>query len=209
MTLLPRRPPAALVDPLVRVLASLGVTPAMLTTAGFVGNVAAAVAIAFGNLFLGGVFVLLFSALDMLDGALARATRKASRFGALYDSTLDRLSEAVVLAGIAWYYLDLGHREEPMLAIVALGGSLMVSYVRARSEGLGQPITDGLFTRSERVVITGVALLFGLVRPALWLLAVLTVFTTFQRLWIASRLLLAADAREGEQSGVALQDEEA
>jgi CDP-diacylglycerol---glycerol-3-phosphate 3-phosphatidyltransferase len=206
VTLLPRRPPAVLVDPLVRVLASIGVTPAMLTTAGFLGNVAAAVAIAFGNLFLGGVFVLLFSALDMLDGALARATGKASRFGALYDSTLDRLSEAVVLAGIAWYYLDLGHREEPMLAIVALAGSLMVSYVRARSEGLGQPITDGLFTRSERVVITGVALLFGLVRPALWLLAVLTVLTAFQRLWIASRLLIAADAREVEQVGT--RDEE-
>ncbi len=200
MTLLPRRPPAALISPFVRVLTAAGVTPTMLTTVGFLGNVAAAVVIAFGYLFVGGVLVLVFSALDMLDGAVARATGSASRFGALYDSTLDRLSEAAVLAGIAWYYLDLGHREEPMLAIVAIVGSLMVSYVRARSEGLGQPITDGLFTRSERVVITGVALMLGWVRIALWLLAILTVFTTFQRVWIAGRLLIRADAESGDST---------
>ncbi len=192
--LLPRRAPAAVLDPIVRVLARTGITPTMLTTVGFLGNVAAAVCVAQGALTLGGVLVLLFSALDMLDGALARATGTASRFGALYDSTLDRVSEAVVLFGLCWYAIDLGHREEALLAFVAVVGSLMVSYVRARSEGLGLALKDGLFTRSERVVLTGVALIFGLVRPALWILAVLTVFTAAQRTWIAARALIEEDA---------------
>ena len=197
-SILPRRAPAAVLDPIVRGLAAVGVTPFMLTTLGFLGNVLAAYLIVEGWLLAGGVAVLFFSALDLLDGALARSTGTASRFGALYDSTLDRLSEAAVLFGILWYQLDLGNREEALLAFLAVVGSLMVSYVRARSEGLGMPIKDGLFTRSERVVLTGVLLLFGWVRVALWLLAVLTLFTAAQRTWIASRLLIEAD--RGAQS---------
>ncbi len=191
--LLPQRAPARLIDPVVQALASIGITPFMLTTAGFLGNVAAAGFIAAGELRIAGVLVLVFSALDMLDGALARATGTASRFGALYDSVLDRLSEAVVLLGIAWYAIDRGDREQTLLVFVALVGSLMVSYVRARSEGLGQPIRDGLFTRAERVILVAVALIIGLLRPALWILAVLTMLTAFQRLWMASRLLIEAD----------------
>lgn len=194
MTLLPRRAPAAVLDPIVRGLAAARITPTMLTTAGFLGNVLAAWLAAEGNLRLAGVAVLSFSALDMLDGALARATGRASRFGALYDSTLDRLSEAAVLGGLLWYALQSGSDEQTMLAFVATVGSLMVSYVRARSEGLGLALRDGLFTRSERVVLVGVALIFGLSRAALWALAVLTVLTAFQRLWIASRALIAEDA---------------
>jgi CDP-diacylglycerol---glycerol-3-phosphate 3-phosphatidyltransferase len=196
-SILPRRAPAAILGPIVRALAAIGVTPTMLTTLGFLGNVLAAAFIVQGWLFAAGVAVLLFSALDMLDGALAREMGTASRFGALYDSTLDRLSEAAVLFGIFWYQMDLGNREESLLAFLAIVGSLMVSYVRARSEGLGMPLTDGLFTRTERVVLTGVALLFGWLRVALWLLAVLTLLTAAQRTWIASRLLIEAD-REGK-----------
>jgi CDP-diacylglycerol--glycerol-3-phosphate 3-phosphatidyltransferase len=196
-TLLPRRAPAVLVDPVVRGLAAAGVSPAALTTLGLLGNVVAAVFVARGELLIGGVLVLVASALDLLDGALARATGRASRFGALFDSTLDRVSEAAVLFGILWYALDRGDREQALLAFVAVVGSLMVSYVRARSEGLGLPLRDGLFTRSERVVLTGVALILGLLRPALWILAVLTVLTAAQRLWIASRTLIAEDAAKG------------
>ncbi|MGE3960908.1 MAG: CDP-alcohol phosphatidyltransferase family protein [Dehalococcoidia bacterium] len=195
-SILPRRAPAAVLDPIVGVLASVGVTPTMLTTLGFLGNVLAAYFVVEGWLLAGGIAVLLFSALDMLDGALARSTGTASRFGALYDSTLDRLSEAAVLFGILWYQLDLGNREEALLAFLAVVGSLMVSYVRARSEGLGMPLKDGLFTRSERVVLTGVFLLFGWLRLALWILAVLTLFTAAQRTWIAGRLLIDADRNE-------------
>jgi CDP-diacylglycerol--glycerol-3-phosphate 3-phosphatidyltransferase len=192
-SLLPRRAPAAILDPIVRALAAAGISPFMLTTVGFLGNVAAAVLVVQGQLLAAGICVLFFSGLDLLDGALARSTGTASRFGALYDSTLDRLSEAAVLFGVFWYQIDLGHREEALLAFLAVVGSLMVSYVRARSEGLGMPLKDGLFTRSERVVLTGVALLFGVLRPALWILAVLTLLTAAQRTWIASRALIEAD----------------
>lgn len=192
-SILPRRAPTAVLHPIVGALAAAGVTPFMLTTVGFLGNVLAAYFVIEGWLLAAGAAVLFFSALDMLDGALARMTGTASRFGALYDSTLDRLSEAAVLFGIFWYSLDLGHREEALLAFLALIGSIMVSYVRARSEGLGMPIKDGLFTRSERVVLTGVLLLFGWVRVLLWILAILTLFTAAQRTWIASRLLIEAD----------------
>lgn len=194
MTLLPRRAPAAVLDPIVRGLAAARVTPTMLTTAGFLGNILAAWLAAQGDLRLAGVAVLFFGALDMLDGALARATGRASRFGALYDSTLDRLSEAAVLGGLLWHALQSGSDEQAMLAFVATVGSLMVSYVRARSEGLGLALRDGLFTRSERVVLVGIALIFGFTRAALWALAILTVFTALQRLWIASRALIAEDA---------------
>ncbi len=195
-SILPRRAPAAVLDPIVGALASAGVTPTMLTTTGFLGNVLAAYFVVQGWLIAAGAAVLFFSALDLLDGALARSTGTASRFGALYDSTLDRLSEAAVLFGVLWYELDLGNQEEALLAFLAVVGSLMVSYVRARSEGLGMPLKDGLFTRSERVVLTGVFLLFGWLRLALWILAVLTLFTAAQRTWIASRLLIEAD-RDG------------
>lgn len=193
MILLPRRAPAAVLNPIVRGLAAARVTPTMLTTAGFLGNVLAAWLAAQGNLRTAGAAVLIFSALDMLDGALARATGRASRFGALYDSTLDRLSEAAVLGGLLWYALQSGSDEQAMLAFVATVGSLMVSYVRARAEGLGYALRDGLFTRSERVVLVGVALILGFMRVALWALAILTVLTALQRLWIGARELIAED----------------
>lgn len=191
--LLPARPPRAAIDPIVRALTALRVTPTMLTTAGLAGNVVAALLVARGTLLAAGVVVLLASALDMLDGALARATGRASRFGALYDSTLDRLSEAAVLFGIAWYATARGNRELALLAFAAVVGSLLVSYVRARAEGLGLALRDGLFTRAERVLLTGVMLITGWLRLGLWVLAVLALLTALQRLWIAGRALHAED----------------
>ena len=109
--LLPQRAPARVLDPIVRGLARAGVTPNALTVAGFVGNAIAAALVVQGWLVAAGVVVLLASALDMLDGALARATGRVTPFGGVFDSVLDRLSEAVVLFGICWYQLDLGNRE--------------------------------------------------------------------------------------------------
>jgi phosphatidylglycerophosphate synthase len=203
MKLLPTRAPAVVLDPIVRALVAVGITPNMLTVVGFLGNVAAAYLVATGELVTGGVLVLVFSAMDMLDGAVARATGKASPSGAMFDSVLDRLSEAAVLGGILIYQLDMENHEEAVLAFWAVVGSLMVSYVRARAEGLGiMTMRSGLFTRPERVVVTGVALLFGWLRPALWLLAVVTLLTMAQRLWTSRGLLLelereAANASEG------------
>ena len=198
MTLLQGRAPAPVIAAVVRVLVALRITPTMLTTAGLLGNVLAGYLVAHGAFVAGGVLVLVASGLDMFDGAVARATGKASRFGALYDSVLDRLSEAAVLFGLAWHFVAIGRAEEAALAFAAVIGSLLVSYVRARAEGLGLALKDGLFTRSERVVLTGVMLITGWVRGGLWVLAALSLLTALQRLWIASRALLAEDARSGD-----------
>lgn len=188
-SLLPARPPRATIEPIVRALRIVGISPAAISWAGLVGNIGAAWLIADGQLLLGGVAMLLASALDMLDGALARALGSASPAGALLDSTLDRISEGVVLFGVLSYELDHQHHAGALLAFVALGGSMLVSYVRARAEALQITMTSGLFRRQERVVLLGIALLTGLLQPALWVLAVLTVLTGLQRLWLGLRAL--------------------
>jgi CDP-diacylglycerol--glycerol-3-phosphate 3-phosphatidyltransferase len=193
--LLPSRAPAAVLDPIVRGLAAAGVTPNMISVAGLVGNGVAGLLVARGDLAAGGIVMLLASGLDMLDGALARMTGKASPIGALLDSTFDRISEAAVLFGVLLYALDRGQDEQAALTFVAIVGSLLVSYVRARAEGLGVSMKDGLFTRPERVVLLGVALLFGWLRVALWLLAALTMLTAFQRLYLGARALARGDGQ--------------
>jgi CDP-diacylglycerol--glycerol-3-phosphate 3-phosphatidyltransferase len=179
--LMPHRAPERLVGPVVRALAALGVTPDMITFVSIAGNVAAAVLAANGQLVAAGIVMLVFSAMDFLDGALARATGKASSYGAMLDSVFDRTSEAAVLFGILIYELDQGHSEESALVFGAVFGSLMVSYVRARAEGLGIELREGLFTRPERVVLLAAALITGWVRLGLWILAVLTLLTAAQR----------------------------
>lgn len=191
--LLAGRAPALLLDPVVRVLAWAGVSPAMVTTAGLIGSLVAAVLIARGELVAGGIVVLLAAGLDMFDGALARATGRVTRFGAVLDATFDRISEAAVLFGMLVYELNLGNREESLLIFAALTGSLLVSYVRAKVEAMGGTMSDGLFTRTERVVLTGVALITGWLRAGLWVLAVLTLLTAAQRLLAAPRALRDAD----------------
>ena len=195
LRLLPTRAPAAALSPVVRALAALGVTPMMLSLVGLAGNIAAGVLVARGALEVGGVVMLLASALDMLDGALARATGTGSRFGALIDSTFDRLSEAVVLFGAMLYALDRDNEEQAALAFAAAVGSFMVSYVRARVEGLGGSMKDGLFTRPERVVLLAAALILGWLRPALWILALATLATALQRLLIGRRVLAEPPSR--------------
>ncbi|MSQ42383.1 MAG: CDP-alcohol phosphatidyltransferase family protein [Dehalococcoidia bacterium] len=187
MRLLSGRRPAWLIEPVVSLLAALRVTPAQLTVVGLLGNVGAAVLVGRGSLLAGGLLVLAASALDLLDGALARATGRATPFGALLDSMFDRLSEAVVLFGVLVYVSGRGEREQVLLVFVAAIGSLLVSYVRARAEGEGVALTAGLFTRPERVALLAASLITGWLRLGLWLLAVLTSLTVAQRLWLALR----------------------
>jgi len=197
MRLLPSRAPASVLGPIVAALASVGVSPNMLSVVGLLGNGVAGVLVARGDLVAAGVVMLLASGLDMLDGALARATGKAGPVGALLDSTFDRVSEAAVLFGVLWYALDRGDDQQAALAFVAVVGSMLVSYVRARVEGLGGRLTDGLFTRAERVVLLALALLFGFLRGAMWVLAVLTVVTAAQRLYLGARALMPPPSSPG------------
>jgi CDP-diacylglycerol--glycerol-3-phosphate 3-phosphatidyltransferase len=183
ITLLPHSVPRRITDPIVGVMARAGVTPNQISLLGFGGNVGAAVLAARGQFLAAGVVMIIASALDLLDGALARATGRASAFGAVFDATLDRLSEAAVLAGLAFYYAERGKTEEVVLAFAALAGSVAVSYVRAQAKANGLELREGLFTRAERVLLLGGGLIINQVRIALWILAVMANATALQRLY--------------------------
>jgi CDP-diacylglycerol--glycerol-3-phosphate 3-phosphatidyltransferase len=155
----------------------------MLTVAQLIGGIIAGVIIASGELILGGVVMILAAALDAFDGTLARTTGKVTKFGGVFDSTIDRMFEGAVMAGILYYYLDRGAKEESMLVFVAMVGSLCVSYVRARAEVEGVSLYDGIFTRVVRLLFLAAGLLLGILYPVLWLLAVATVLTAFHRLY--------------------------
>ena len=180
-----------LTEPAVRILAKTRLSPNALTILGFALSVAIAWILALGHLFLGGFLVLFSGWFDLIDGALARATGRTTRFGALLDSALDRLGEAALLFGLLFYYLRQDAFQESLLLFAVLVGSVMVSYVRARAEGLGLESQVGLFTRPERVVLLALGLILSPLEPALlivlWLLAVGTNLTALQRLFHAWR----------------------
>jgi CDP-diacylglycerol--glycerol-3-phosphate 3-phosphatidyltransferase len=125
------------------------------------------------------------SAFDALDGGLARRLGRPTQFGAFLDSALDRVSEAAVFLGIAWWYMGQVGPWPEMLAFAALFGSLMVSYTRARAEGLGIDCKVGILTRVERCLVLIAGLVLNLVIPAL---AAGTLYTTVQRIWHVYRL---------------------
>jgi CDP-diacylglycerol--glycerol-3-phosphate 3-phosphatidyltransferase len=183
--LIPRRAPKQIIDPIVSVIARTGLTPNHISTIGFSGNVGAAVLAARGEFLWAGAVMLVFSAMDMLDGALARATGKATKFGAVFDATLDRMSEAALLGGLSFYFVERGQTEETILCVAALAASLLVSYVRAHALSQGLNIQDGLFTRAVRVILLAGVLMIDQVRIGLWILAVLTSATVVQRVYIA------------------------
>jgi CDP-diacylglycerol--glycerol-3-phosphate 3-phosphatidyltransferase len=185
---------------LVRPLAALGLTPNMATFLGFLFSCVTAVVLATGNLRIGALMVLLSGAFDMVDGALARVRKQKTTFGAFFDSTLDRYSEAVVLLGLIVFALTapaLPQRNWIVaLAYVAGIGSLMVSYTRARAEGLGLDAKSGLLARPERVILLAAGLLIGGQDWLLWTLLILaaaSVLTSIQRIVAVRRVALRAD----------------
>src|SRR5574340_189684 len=191
-----------LAEYVVRPLAAMGLTPNMATLIGLLLNGLAAAILASGQLRLGGVALLFAGLFDMVDGALARVTNKKTTFGAFFDSTIDRYSEGLTLLGVIIFALrqppSPTHTWEVALAYVAALGSVMVSYTRARAEGLGLSLKTGLMARPERVVLLAGGLLLGGAGWLVWtllLLAVTSVFTSIQRIRDAARLL----AREPER----------
>jgi len=193
----PRALPPQVTAPVVAVLARLGVTPSQLTFLQLLGGIVAGVVIASGELAWGGVVLLASATLDAFDGALARATGRVTRFGGVFDSTVDRLFEGAVLAGVLYYYLDRGGKEESLLVFAAMVGSLCVSYVRARAEVEGVSLYDGLFTRVVRLLFLTAGLVLNVLSVVLWLLAVMTLLTVAQRLfvvWLRLRDVESGDA---------------
>ena len=179
-----------LTQPAVRFLARTSITPSIITWFGFLLAVGAAALIITGHLFAAGFVVLFAGFFDMLDGALARYTNQTTCFGAVLDSTLDRLSEAVVLIGILLY---IGNQSSVavLLVFLALFGSLLVSYIRARAEALDLECQVGLFTRAERVIVLALGLLLNQIVIALAIIVGFSFFTFGQRLiyvWQQTRM---------------------
>jgi CDP-diacylglycerol--glycerol-3-phosphate 3-phosphatidyltransferase len=180
----------ALLSPIVRLALALHITANMVTVFGLLIVIAAAILVATGNLLIGAVVLGFGSALDAVDGSLARASGGTSPFGAFFDSTLDRAAEAILYGGVAAYFLLSS--DDPtipvLLAMVALTGSFLVSYSRARAEGLGLSAEVGLASRVERLVliVLGIALAgFGFdsaLIGALAIISILAVATTVQRI---------------------------
>ena len=167
-------------EPVVRVLARTPLTPNAITWFGFILALGAAALIITGHPFAAGFVVLAGGFFDILDGALARRTGKATTFGAVLDSTLDRLSEAVVLLAILALYAAEQSLAGILLVGAALLGSMLVSYIRARAEAVGLECQVGLFTRTERVVVLTLGLLLSHFANALIIaLAIIVVFSFF------------------------------
>lgn len=168
-------------SPAARLLARLKVTPNQVSAAGFVLNVGAAALVIGGDLFSAGIVYIIAGCLDLMDGTLARVSNKATKFGAFFDSTVDRVSEGVVFAAITYRFAVDGRELLAAVVVLALLGSLLVSYVRARAEGLGGKCKVGLLTRAERVLLLTIGLLCDVLPAIIVLLAVLTAVTVVQR----------------------------
>lgn len=199
MFLIPRTLPRQVTSPVVAVLSRLGITPNQLTLAQLGGGFAAAGLIGAGELFWGAIALLAAAALDAFDGTLARTTGQVTKFGGVLDSTVDRLFEGAVLGGVLYYYADLGAKEESLLAFTAMVGSFTVSYVRARAEVEGVEVYDGLFTRGVRILLLSAGLAADQLGIVLWILAVMTLVTTAQRLYIVWLRLRPSDDKGTEK----------
>ena len=177
------------ITPLIDVLIALHIKPAMITVAGLIGCIPAMILVSQGNLLAGGIIFLLTSLLDLFDGALARKSNSSSDRGALLDSVADRISEALIMAGILYYGWSIQDKSIVLFSFGSVVGSLLVSYIRARAEGLGLKLSDGWFTRPERVIVISALLLFNVVAPGLILLTILTFLTALQRWNLADKKL--------------------
>jgi CDP-diacylglycerol---glycerol-3-phosphate 3-phosphatidyltransferase len=175
-------------------------SPNAISITGLLGNIVAAVLIVENHFVIGGVAFILGSLCDMLDGRYSRMSGKGTPFGAFLDSTLDRVSEGIVLTAIAAYFAQQQDDFATGATVLTVVGSFSVSYTRARAEALGVECKVGIASRAVRVVILSIGLVFAagelvpdldLLEPAIYVMAALTIFTTFQRVWHVRRQLVS------------------
>lgn len=176
-------------QPVTNVLIRLGIPATAVTLFGLALAFVAAYFAAVGEFLVAGLISIPAAVSDMFDGAIARAKGEASDRGALTDSVIDRISEAAILLGLAIYWLSDAGRHDlgVVLCFVAVVGSIMVSYIRARAEGLGYSGTSGFLTRPERIVITTISLLISQPLIGIWILAIGTPISAAYRFWVEWR----------------------
>src|SRR5512138_552148 len=170
-------------DPLGGFFNRLGITPNMMTMLGLLGNTVGAYFLARGEMLTGGLFVLLMTPIDALDGTMARLRGESSDFGAFVDSVSDRYSELIIYGGLLYHYLTVHDATGGMLVFIAAAGSVLVSYVKARAEGLGYGAKVGLLTRVERYLVLAPSIVFNQLYLGLGIIAVFANITAIQRIW--------------------------
>jgi len=189
-------------------------TPNSISLTGLALNVAAAVLVTQRLFFLAGIAFIVGSLMDTLDGRYSRMSGKGTLFGAFLDLTLDRIEEGIVLVAVAAYFADQGDQLAVAAVVVAVLGSLMVSYTRARAEALGVECKVGLATRPVRVVVLSIGLVFAkgagigdfeLLEPSVYVLAALTVITVAQRIWHVRQERVARERAAQEVTPAAVQ----
>ena len=189
-------------DPLGGFFNRLGITPNMMTMLGLAGNSIGAYYLAHGEMLTGGLFVLLMTPIDALDGTMARLRGESSDFGAFVDSVSDRYSELIIYGGLLYYFLILGEPLGGLLTFGAAAGSVLVSYVKARAEGLGYGAKIGLLTRVERYLVLAPSLLFNQLYVGLAIIALFANITALQRIWYVRKQAherMRAAAAKGNQ----------
>lgn len=174
---------ATLLTPLARLLDRAGISPNAITVSGLLLSVCAGTVLALGYRLPGAALIVASGLMDGLDGLLARYAHKTTRFGAFLDSVLDRWSDSALLIGLLAWYAQTGMQIPAILAGVALATSLLVSYTRARAEGIGAQCKRGLFTRLERLIAIVAGLVLNQMHIALWAIAILSAFTALQRIY--------------------------
>lgn len=170
-------------DPLGGFLNRLGLTPNMVTGLGLLGNTIGAIYLARGEMLTGGLWIALMTPVDALDGTMARLRGESSDFGAFVDSVSDRYSELIIYGGLLYHFLVRGELLGGMLTFGAAAGSVLVSYVKARAEGLGFEARVGLLTRAERYLVLAPSLIFNQLNIGLGILALFANITALQRVW--------------------------
>jgi CDP-diacylglycerol---glycerol-3-phosphate 3-phosphatidyltransferase len=184
-----RRWSRGFLNAIARFLGSLGISPNAMTIAGFLLTAGVAVVLGLGHLRLAGVLLIVTAGLDAVDGAMARLLNRGTVFGAFLDSTLDRYAEIAVYLALVIYFHRMGSTTELVLAVVTICGSLMVSYTKARAEGVGIPLKGGLLGRFERLVILIAALILNQITYGLWIIAIFANITALQRIWLVWQAL--------------------
>jgi CDP-diacylglycerol--glycerol-3-phosphate 3-phosphatidyltransferase len=169
-------------DPVGSFFNRLGIYPNTMTLIGLAGNIIGAILIALGHMTLGGIIVLVMGLIDTLDGSMARLRGMPSEFGAFVDSVTDRYSELVIFAGLLYHFLQKGDWLSVLVIYIAAGGSVLVSYVRARAASLGMDTKVGFLSRFERYLVLAPSLVFNIPKVGIWIIAIFANFTAIQRI---------------------------
>tara|TARA_B100000809_G_C15025616_1_gene490041 strand:- start:498 stop:1097 length:600 start_codon:yes stop_codon:yes gene_type:complete len=180
--ILPRELPKNIASFIGNFGAKLGIEPNSITTFGLVGTISSAWLVGANFLLTAGILYLFFSALDFVDGAVARASGKSTSFGAILDAVFDRAGETIMLTGCVWYFIDRGEGWQGLVALTAIFGSVTVSFVKSEGERRGIKVYEGFFRRQERVLILGIGLIANGLTVAIVVLALLANVTAVQRL---------------------------